>query len=170
VLTDPRLMETIHGAFSDMDAALDPVAMVELAVRLADHLLANDKSANRPNGSSIDFQAASRAKEYIDANLDQIVSSEQLELVTGLDRYVLARQFGKAFGTSPYRYLTMRRLDHVRASIAAGANLVEVAVKYGFSDQSHMTRRFKSTYGISPGRWQRLVRRVQGLVYQNPAS
>nr|WP_246541703.1 AraC family transcriptional regulator [Roseibium polysiphoniae] len=131
--------------------------MDELAVLIADGLLANDKSAQRTKGSLIDQKATNLAREYLDENLDRIVDSEQLEQVTGLDRYSLARQFRKAFGTSPYRYLTMRRLDRVRADIAAGVTLVDAAMRQGFSDQSHMTRRFKASYGISPGHWQRLL-------------
>ena len=131
--------------------------MDELTVLLADGLIANDESAQRTTRSLIDFTATNRAKEYLDGNLDQVVHSEQLEKVTGLDRYSLSRQFRKAFGTSPYRYLTMRRLDQARGDIAAGATLVDAAMRAGFSDQSHMTRRFKAGYGISPGQWQRLV-------------
>jgi AraC-like DNA-binding protein len=157
VLTDQRLMQAIHAAFADMDTLLEKVAMGELTVLLADGLLANDESAQRTTRSLIDFTATNRAKEYLDGNLDQAVNSEQLEKVTGLDRYSLSRQFRKTFGTSPYRYLTMRRLDQVRGDIAAGASLVDAAVRAGFSDQSHMTRRFKAGYGISPGQWRRLV-------------
>lgn len=160
VLTDPRLMRAIHAAFSDMEASLEPVAMDELAVFLADGLLANDKSDHRTTGSLIDLKATNRAREYLDGNLDQVVHSGQLEKVTGLDRFSLARQFRKAFGTSPYRYLTMRRLDQARGDIAAGATLVDAAMRAGFSDQSHMTRRFKAGYGISPGHWQRLMHRT----------
>ncbi|MCJ8335737.1 MAG: AraC family transcriptional regulator [Epibacterium sp.] len=159
VLTDPRLMQSIHAAFVDMETSLEPVAMDELAVLLADGLLANDKSALRTTSTLINLKATSRAREYLDGNLDQVVHSDQLEKVTGLDRYSLARQFRKAFGTSPYRYLTMRRLDQVRGNIAAGATLADAAMNAGFSDQSHMTRRFKASYGISPGQWQRLIRR-----------
>ncbi|WP_298259684.1 AraC family transcriptional regulator [uncultured Litoreibacter sp.] len=157
VLTDPRLMQAIQAAFADMDTSLEPVAMDELAVLLADGLLANDKSAHRTTGSLIDLKATNRAREYLDGNLAQVVHSDQLEKITGLDRFALARQFRKAFGTSPYRYLTMRRLDQVRGDIAAGTTLVDAAVRAGFSDQSHMTRRFKTGYGISPGDWQRLM-------------
>lgn len=157
VLTDPRLLQAIHAAFADMDTSLKPVAMDELAVLLAHGLLANDKSAHRTTGSLIDLKATNRAREYLDGNLDQVVHSDQLENITGLDRFSLARQFRKAFGTSLYRYLTMRRLDQVRGDIAAGTTLVDAAMRAGFSDQSHMTRRFKAGYGISPGHWQRLM-------------
>lgn len=157
VLSDPRLKQAIHAAFTDMETSLEAVAMDELTVLLADGLIANDESAQRTTRSLIDFTATNRAKEFLDGNLDQVVHSEQLEKVTGLDRYSLSRQFRKAFGTSPYRYLTMRRLDQARGDIAAGATLVDAAMRAGFSDQSHMTRRFKAGYGISPGQWRRLV-------------
>lgn len=159
VLTDPRLMRALHAAFLDMDAILETVAMDELAVLLADALLAHDTSAHRTTGSLIDLKATTRAREYLDGNLDRTVRSEHLEKVTGLDRYALARQFRKTFGTSPYRYLTMRRLDQVRGDIASGVSLVDAAMKAGFSDQSHMTRQFKASYGVSPGCWQRLVQK-----------
>jgi AraC-like DNA-binding protein len=76
--------------------------------------------------------------------------------VTGVDRYTLARQFRAQLGTSPYRYLTMRRLERAADRIAQGSTLAEAAAASGFADQSHMTRQFGRTYGMPPGRWRRL--------------
>lgn len=83
-----------------------------------------------------------------------MVTSEELEGVTGLDRYTLARHFRARLGTSPYRYLTMRRLDHARSCMAAGESLADAASASGFADQSHMTRQFRRAYGLPPGRWR----------------
>ncbi|MCV0427403.1 MAG: AraC family transcriptional regulator [Roseibium sp.] len=157
VLDDPKLMQAIQAAFSDMDTQLEQIALDEIAGLLADGLLANDKSVNRASTSLIDVNAIDRAREYLDANYDSTVASSQLEVITGQDRFSLARQFRKALGTSPYRYLMMRRLDRARAKIATGFSLTDAALATGFSDQSHMTRCFKASYGISPGHWQRLV-------------
>lgn len=154
---EPRLLRAISDAFSDMDAVLEPVALAAITTLIADGLLANDPSAYWPGRSLIDVPAVRLAREYRDANLACSVASVELEAVTGLDRYTLARQFRKAYGTSPYRYLTMRRLDHVRSEISSGLSLAEAAIKAGFSNQAHITRRFKANFGISTGHWRRLL-------------
>jgi AraC-like DNA-binding protein len=90
------------------------------------------------------------------------VSSEELEVATGMSRYELARQFRACLGTSPYRYLLMRRLDHARRLIGQGTALAEAALASGFADQAHFTRRFRAAHGLSPGRWAALVGRDAG--------
>src|SRR5215469_10708541 len=79
------------------------------------------------------------------------VSAATLEAETGVDRYTLARGFRACFGTSPHRYLIGRRLDRVKAEIARGISLAGAAYAAGFADQSHMTRHFKSRFGLTPG-------------------
>jgi len=53
----------------------------------------------------------------------------------------------------------MRRLDLVRSLLMQGQPLVSAALIAGFTDQSHMTRQFSKTYGLSPARWMKLHRR-----------
>ena len=80
-----------------------------------------------------------------------------LEEIAGLDRFTIARQFRSAFGTSPDRYRTLRRLALARAAIESGRPLARAAVEAGFADQSHMTRQFRRTYGLTPARWTALT-------------
>lgn len=77
----------------------------------------------------------------------------ELERVSGLDRWTLARQFRAAFGTSPSRYRTCRQIAQARSLMRSGMPIAEVAAESGFADQSHLSRHFKNAYGISPGRW-----------------
>src|SRR5438093_11902287 len=55
-------------------------------------------------------------------------------------------------GTSPYRYLLMRRLEFAREQIHRERPLVEVAFDAGFADQAHLTRAFRSAFGLTPAR------------------
>jgi AraC-like DNA-binding protein len=47
----------------------------------------------------------------------------------------------------------------VRALLIQGQSLVSAALIAGFTDQSHMTRQFGKTYGLSPARWMNMQRR-----------
>ena len=81
------------------------------------------------------------------------MSLGDLERISGRDRWKLSRDFRTLFGTSPYRYLIMRRLDQARKRILDGESLAGVAADCDFADQSHMTRHFKKAYGMTPKRW-----------------
>jgi AraC-like DNA-binding protein len=86
------------------------------------------------------------------------VSAATLEKITGTDRFTLTRHFRRAYGTSPDRYRTRRRLDLARAAIERGVPLSQAASEAGFADQSHLTRQFKQAYGLTPARWASAVK------------
>jgi AraC-like DNA-binding protein len=156
VSDDRRILAAILPAL-DLDLPLEDLQRDQILVDLAHALAAAERSPSRSAGPP-DRQAVLRARAYLDAHTEETVRSEALEAVCGLDRYALARQFRQCLGTSPYRYLLLRRLDRARALVAAGTSLVEAALAVGFADQSHLSRHFKRAYGLAPGRWAALRR------------
>ena len=104
----------------------------------------------------VDAPGVERARQFLDAERTRVVHSTELEAITGLTRYDLARQFRLMFGTSPYRYLLMRRLELARQRIHAGRPLADVAGETGFADQAHFTRAFKAAFGLTPARYRTL--------------
>ncbi len=154
VTSDPRLAQSVQEAFTE--DLHEPLARDSLIVRLAHGLIGADPSLARTAVSKrVDERATRRAREYLDAEL-RMVRSDDLELVTGLSRYALARQFRLAYGTSPYRYSLLRRLDAAREQLKRGNALVDVALSAGFTDQAHFTRAFTRTFGLPPGRYAHL--------------
>lgn len=147
------LASAIASALEDLERPLEELQRDQILVGLADALGAADPSLPRRRVASRHWRAVARARELIDAQVAAGVGSAALEAATGLTRYAVARHFRACLGTSPYRYLVMRRLDRARALIRAGVPLAEAALASGFTDQSHMTRQFKKAYGLSPGRW-----------------
>ncbi|WP_404822677.1 hypothetical protein [Burkholderia anthina] len=98
---------------------LEPLEQGEALVELV-HALAAVADMPRSRGKG-DYLAARRARDYLHANFTRIVTLDELEIVTGRDRWSLSHDFRTFYGTSPYRYLTMRRLGAVRSMLRAGA-------------------------------------------------
>jgi AraC-like DNA-binding protein len=123
VADDPHLIRALRPAFDDMDHPLEDLQADHLVLTIAEALLARDPSAGKLKTISADGRAIERARQFLDAHFDRTVASHELETIADLDRFTLARQFRKRLGTSPYRYLTMRRLDralHNRGGAGSG--------------------------------------------------
>ncbi len=154
VSRNPTLARAVTAAFQ---APAEPLALDALVLRLAEGLVESDPDSQPTGVSRLDQAALDRARAFLDGRR-AIVRSTELESVTGLSRYELARQFRARYGTSPYRYSLLRRLDFARGRLRAGTPLADLALAAGFADQAHFTRMFKSTYGMTPGRYARLRR------------
>jgi AraC-like DNA-binding protein len=155
VTTNPMLAAAIRSAFRHDRKSL---AIDDVLVRVTAGLLAADRSHEcAPLSRRIDVTAIDRARQFLDAETARVVSSAELEGVTGMGRFELARQFRMVVGTSPYRYSLMRRLTAARAQIAQSRPLVDVALETGFADQAHFTRRFTDAFGITPGQYSALT-------------
>ena len=143
----------IASLLSDIDEPISDLSCAEIAVAVADGLVAlSGYPERRP--AAIDVQAVELARDYLAAHAHEQTSASVLEKIAGTDRFTIARHFRWAFGTSPDRYRTLRRVALARAAIEGGQSLAEAASEAGFADQSHMTRQFKRTYGLTPGRWR----------------
>jgi AraC-like DNA-binding protein len=95
--------------------------------------------------------AIARARAMIDDAPAAAPSLADLAAACGLSRFQLVRQFARATGLTPHAYQIQRRIDAARALLARGSTLADAAAASGFADQSHMTRLFIRTYGITPG-------------------
>jgi AraC-like DNA-binding protein len=156
VMDDPELkrlaslildMDDTHFSALQIDGYLAELAPVLL--RLA--------NIRQPRKTAAPLSRLREVRDYLDANRFDAVGSSELEDVAGLDRFTIARQFRKEFGTSPHRYLLMRRLGSARERISLGQPLAEIAADTGFADQAHFSRHFKKAYGMTPGRWAALA-------------
>lgn len=158
VVSDPALRGTLLSALAPLDEELDELFVADFIAQLAQNLERHAGQPAKPMEKTA-WRAAALARDYLEENVERAVRSDELEAVTGLDRYALSRHFRATYSTSPHRFLLMRRLQRARRMIEAGEALAEIAIAAGFSDQSHFNRHFKKAFGLTPGRWSALVRR-----------
>ncbi len=158
VARDTAMAGLIDEVFADFPRPLEPLAIDATVARMADLLeQRSDSHRRRPSGATA-ARAVHQARELLVAEAHRAVASEELERVSGLDRFTLARHFRQTFGTSPHRFQVGRRLQQAQSMIAEGAALSETAAATGFADQSHLTRHFSARFGLTPGRWAMLSR------------
>jgi transcriptional regulator GlxA family with amidase domain len=95
-------------------------------------------------------------QEYIDSHLDETIDLERLAATAGLSLHHFARAFKKSAGIPPHGYVLRQRLNRARDLLVSTAKpLAEIALVAGFSDQSHLARQFRQSFGVSPGIFRR---------------
>jgi AraC-like DNA-binding protein len=154
VLTDPALASVILSAFN---GPLEPLHADELMQAVSHSLLRNGRfRSSSAKRRAVSDKVVGRAREYLEENCTRVVSAAELEAACGETRFTVGAQFKLRFGTSPYRFLLMRRLDRVRSRLRSSCDLAHLAQEVGFADQAHMTRAFKSAFGTTPSTFMRL--------------
>ncbi|KQY19297.1 AraC family transcriptional regulator [Rhizobium sp. Root483D2] len=160
VIADRAFAASLADAMRDLDGVIDGLQLNDVLTGIADALVRHADGDATKRGRTYDQAAIRRACDFLQVHFDRQLNSDELEAVTGLDRFPLSRQFRASLGTSPHRYLVMRRLERARGLIGSGRSLVEIALETGFSDQAHFNRHFKKAHGMTPGRWESLCRRA----------
>lgn len=154
---DPGLRRVVGRLLADMEGPLEDL---ECEQTISDLATALCDAAGVPAGSGVPNHAAVlQARDFIDANLDGALTLGDIERAAQYGRWALSRDFRTLLGSSPYRYLTFRRLERARDLMVNGSGLAEAALASGFADQSHFTRHFGKTYGMTPRTWLTMHRR-----------
>lgn len=148
-LSHPGLAATFGRLYGAMTAeGAETLGRDELVLALAAGLLAVPVTLRHETAAPID-----RARSLIDDAPARPVTLAALAREAGLSRFQVLRGFARATGLTPHAYQMQQRISLARRLIGRGMGLAEAAVASGFADQSHMTRLFVRTFGISPGRY-----------------
>jgi len=155
VITDQQLwrdasflhQELLHP-LSEMQAEVGLLSLFERIFTSCNLLQAADIAKD-------DNRKVTTAIEYFAENLHRQFTLAEVAQLAGCTDFHLIRLFRAAKGVSPHTYLVQLRLEHARKLLAAGCPIVDAALQSGFSDQSHLTRHFKSRFGVTPGLYRK---------------
>jgi AraC family transcriptional regulator len=87
---------------------------------------------------------------WVERNLAAPLSVELMAAQLGLNTAHFSRAFKRATGKTPWGFVMGARLERAVRLLRSGESATVVAEECGFSDQAHLSRLFKRTYGISP--------------------
>jgi AraC family transcriptional regulator len=117
-------------------------------------------SAISPSAKRRDFIPAwkmTRIMAFIDANLDRPIRIEEMAAIARLSCSHFSRAFRSTMGEPPSAFVIQRRVERAeRLILLTNRPLSQIALDCGMADQSHLTKLFHRSYGMSPGRWRKL--------------
>ena len=108
-----------------------------------------------------------RARDLIDRHFAEPLDLDAMARAAGFSRYHFARAFAAAYGESPGRYLTRRRIERAQDLLrSANLTVTEVCHEVGFSSLGSFSSRFREIVGESPkefqARWSYDAPRIPG--------
>ncbi len=151
------LGQALLSALANNDG-VESLLFDHLILALHSHLV--DRYSVAPR-SDVKFRRLSMRQERLAKDLltaDLTVEPSLADIAASLDMPVSV--FGNAFktttGNPPFRWLRAYRVEAAKRLLKETAlSLAEIAYSCGFSDQSHFTRVFTKSTGVTPGQWRR---------------
>lgn len=100
-------------------------------------------------------QEIQAALEYIETNLHEELTLDEISCFVGFSKFHFHRVFQKEVGISLIDYVKKRRLARAAAMLlSTNATILDIALTYRFESQEAFTRSFKSVYQLPPGRYR----------------
>lgn len=88
---------------------------------------------------------------YMEKNFMFNLPLEKFGYLTGRSLTTFKRDFGRAFNTTPQRWLTQKRLELAHYQfVEKGKKPIDVCYEVGFENLSHFSYAFKKQFGYSP--------------------
>jgi AraC family transcriptional regulator len=146
------------GELSHSDE-LSAVALEGLALELLAFLARRQTDAARGSRPAAWLRLV---REYLHDNYRDPIRLDALARLAAVHPDHLARSFSAAFGQSVGDYLRRLRLEGAMGALAESDEpIAAIAHRFGFSDQSHLTRLLRRGTGVTPAAYRAAHRRGQ---------
>jgi AraC-like DNA-binding protein len=111
------------------------------------------------------------AKLYIDDSFHERIDLDQLSRQACLSRYHFHRLFTRIYRLTPHQYLTRKRIEAARKSLAANElSITEICNDVGFESIGSFSTLFKKEIGQAPASYRNLARQKQEQTRTQPRS
>lgn len=152
--TMSRLQALVSGGDTP-DLILGETLATLAAVEMARLRAGASGSRDRPV-AVIGGRGIGLVRDFVEDNLADEISLDDMAGVAGLSRYHFLRVFKAATGMTPNRYVLARRADRAKAMLRdTRLPLSEIAVATGFKSAPRFVRSFREATGTTPGAWRR---------------
>jgi len=142
-----RLLREMSTHDSAQALAVEGLTL-ELLARIARRESEGTESSDAP-------QWLERVRDLLHDRFRESPSLEELGAAAGVHPTHVSRTFTRVFGVGPAAYIRRLRLAAAKRELLATEDPISrIALRNGFSDQSHFTREMKRETGVTPGQYR----------------
>jgi len=153
---DPQLENIGWALKAEMESGypsgrlyLDSLA-VSIAARIIHRHSSLSSHPERQNGH-IPARMLKKALSFVEDNLSEDISLNDIAAVTGLSSSHFKRLFREATGLPVHQYLIRRRVDRAKCLLIEGSlPISQIALETGFAHQSQLAYHMRRLIGVSP--------------------
>ncbi len=137
-------------------------ALLDLMRSIADELAPTETDASEKAGSPLHVEEIQNILQYIDQNIANPITLDDIVRQTTLSRSYLTDRFRNITGVTPYEYLILRRIERA-VTILRETNtpVLEVAYECGFRSQTNFNKTFKKKIGMSPRDYREMKKTIK---------
>ncbi len=160
VLHDPGLAQQLRMTFDLLVRQGDTLLKETLLLSSLTWLrLRHGKTRRPPRTVPCATTQIANVRQRMDSSPEQDFSLVELADMAGLSPWHFLRQFKAVAGIPPHVYLVQARLRKAKDMLLHGSPIAAVSMACGFTDQSHFSRHFKKSLGVTPGEFVRGIAR-----------
>ena len=152
VVSDKELSKLIFSFHNLVENSKESILQQQsLLFKILENVLLR-YTQNHPTLKNIgnENQPIQRVKDYLNDCYSENISLEELARIANFSPFYLNRAFRKQIGIPPHAYQTQVRIQKAKALLKNNLSISQVAVKTGFSSQSHFGWHFKRVMGVTP--------------------
>jgi AraC family transcriptional regulator len=162
-LDDPLIYQIALALKNELNAnaSIDRLYTESLTDTLLVHLLRYCSS--QPSNRSVSAQGLVNSQlqsifDYIHEHLTGDLSLAELAIIVGIGVHHFGILFKRSTGLSPYQYIIQQRLERAKELLKdPELSLVEIAIRSGFANQSHLTTLFSKHLEITPKKYREAI-------------
>lgn len=143
-VSDCETFDLINKMMESLCSNASPLEKEAIILAVFDHSLAGEKKIVDMNYKK-EQPKLKIIREYLRSYFAEKITLDQLEVVSGLNKFHIIRLFKEVFKLPPHTYQTLLRINYAKKELRRNRPILEVAYDSGFYDQSHLLRFLKTT-------------------------
>lgn len=161
---DPASFEKLYGILTELEQSLksedyaeSPLGqayLMQVLIFLNHEYLKLEQPKESGQSPEV-FSRISQIRQYIDRNLCETLSLEEIAGQFNISKFYLAHEFKDAFQISIHQYIRSQRLKAAEQYLSRMGSVEGAFVVSGFTDYANFSKAFKKKFGYPPREYRK---------------